>query len=250
MNLKTYIQRALTDFGLSEGEAKLYMTILSCPEIEAAELKEKTPYSMAGVYKMLHSLSDKGFITPSEQNCPIKFTAIPLDKTAKKFANQGRKLQRISGKLSELSKLNEIPTETEIFEEGELTDFYLNIPKKTEDFIWCVGSFEAVMKFFGPQIEKEFIGGRIKKGTNADAIIFDDSEFSQELAGRDAREKRDTRIISHKNYPLEFEYLFGDNLLSFYKDPEGQIKVLKTESPDLARAKLIQYQTIWNSTEE
>ena len=250
MNLQKYLKQALRDFGLSDGEAKLYLTILKYPQIEAAQLKEKTPYSMAGIYKMLHALSDKGFVNPSQDNSPIKFTATPLDKTANKFATQGRKLQRISAKLSELSRLSEIPTETEIFDENDLTDFYLNIPSKINDFIWCVGSFEAVMKFFGPTIEKEFIGGRIKKGITADAIIFDNSKFSEELAGRDIKEKRETRIISHQNYPLEFDYLFGDTILNFYKDPEDKIKILKTESPDIAKAKLIQYQAIWNSTQE
>jgi len=47
---------------------------------------------------------------------------------------------------------------------------------------------------------------------------------------------------------MEFSCLYGDNYLNFYKDAEGKVKVLRSQAPDLARAKLIQYQMLWNST--
>lgn len=270
MNIKRYLQQILATIGLTEGEAEMYCAVLSAPECDASYLKNKLSFSMAGIYKMLHALSEKGFLIPSyergvplsgtaididsasakSKKSPITFTAVPLDKIAKKFDVDGRKMQRTAGRLADLAKLSVLPSEVEVFEESDLTDFYLNIPAKIDDFIWCVGSFEAVMEFFGPATEKEFIKNRARRGAHADAIIFDDSELSKELAGRDAGEKRETKFIRNGNYPLEFSYLFGDTFLSFYKDSEGDLKMTRIESPEVARAKLIQSQKLWGSTEE
>ncbi|MDD3861594.1 MAG: hypothetical protein PHP74_01765 [Candidatus Gracilibacteria bacterium] len=144
--------------------------------------------------------------------------------------------------------MSDSPEGTAIYEDNDLNDFYLNIPYKIDDFIWCIGSFEAVVSFFGLDIEKEFIKARVKKGKFADAVIFDDSKYSHDRASKDTFEKRETRIIPHNDYPLEFSYLFNSTILDFYKDIDGKVKVLKTENPDIAKARLIQYQQLWNST--
>jgi hypothetical protein len=81
-------------------------------------------------------------------------------------------------------------------------------------------------------------------------LIFDDTKLSRDVASTDKSKKRETHFISGYNYPHEFSYLFKDTYLNFYKDVDGRVKILKAESPDLARAKLIQYQMIWNSIKE
>lgn len=247
MNIQSYIKQALEIFGLTEGETKVYLALLQKGAMDVALIKSETKYSTAGVYKIVNSLVEKGFVFPVEKSSPVSYVAIPLGNIGKKFAVHGRKMNRIADKFVELGKLSQISAETEIYEGDSLTDYYLDIPYKIDDTIWCVGSFGAVMNFFGPEIEHNFIKTRIKKGRNASALIFDETNVSRELAGRDKLEKRETKFIHNGQYPLEFSYLYGDNYLNFYKDSEDKIKVLKIDSPDLARAKLIQYQMIWNS---
>ncbi|MFA6528486.1 MAG: helix-turn-helix domain-containing protein [Candidatus Gracilibacteria bacterium] len=247
MHILSYLKQALSKIGFTEGEAEIYCEILNAPGCDASYLKNKLKYSFAGIYKMLHALSQKGFVIPSEKKGPIIFTAVPLDKIATKLEVNSRKIQRTARKLTDLAKMAQLPKNVEIFEENDLTDFYLNIPAKIDDYIWCVGSFEAVVKFFGPQIEKDFIKNRVRKGGHASAIIFDNSSFSKDLAGRDNGENRETRFVQNGEYPLEFSYLFGNNYLTFYKDSEGAIKMVKTTSPEVARAKLIQFQKLWGN---
>jgi len=248
MNIQSYIKQSLEVFGLTEGETKVYLSLMQNGEMDAFSLKNATKYSTAGIYKILGSLVDKGFVFPIPKSSPIKYLAVSLTDISKKFAVHGRKMNRIADKFSELGKLSKVPIETEIFEGNSLTDYYLNIPYKIDDSIWCVGSFGAVMNFFGPNIEKDFIKTRIKKGRNASALIFDENDVSRSLAGRDLLERRETKFIHNGEYPMEFSYLYADSYLNFYKDSEGKIKVLKIESPELAKAKLIQYQMLWNST--
>jgi sugar-specific transcriptional regulator TrmB len=248
MNIQSYIKQSLSVFGLTEGENSVYFALLQKGALDASAIKSETKYSTAGIYKILDSLIEKGFITAVEKSFPVNYIAIPLNNIAKKFAVHGRKMSRIADKFFELGKLSKISTETEIYEGDSLTDYYLDIPYKIDDAIWCVGSFGAVMKFFGPEVEQSFIKTRIKKGKHASALIFDQSDVSQDLAGRDRLEKRETKFIQNGEYPVEFSYLYGDTYLNFYKNAEGKVKVLRAESPDLAKAKLIQYQMMWNST--
>ena len=248
MKIRNYIRGVLEDLGLSLGEAIVFCELLQMNEgLDAAYLKNKTGFSQAGIYKILNSLNEKSFIAQVGKR-PEIYVANSLGNISRKIAVKGRKLSRIADKLNEVGNLRKIPLESEIYEDNSLTDFYLNIPYKVDDFIWCVGSFEAVMNFFGPEVEKDFIKSRVKKGKNADAIIFDNSDFSKNLAGRDIFEKRETKIIPHNSYPLVFSYLYDNSVLDFYKDSEGKVKLVKLESPELAKARLFQYQSIWNST--
>lgn len=235
-------------FGLTSGEVSVYLIFLQDGTLDAAMVRQKTHLSSAGVYKIIESLITKGFISYVQGSYPLSYIAVPLNEISKEFANKGRKMSRISDKFSELGKLSQIPVETEIFEGNSLTDYYLNIPYKIDDSIWCVGSFGAVMNFFGPEIENDFIKTRIKKGHNASALIFDETDVSRDLSTRDRLERRETKFIQNGDYPMEFSYLYGNSFLNFYKDSENKIKVLKIDSPDLAKAKLIQYQMLWNST--
>jgi sugar-specific transcriptional regulator TrmB len=248
MNIQSYIKQALQVFGLTEGENRVYFALLQKGVLDAGLIKSETKYSTAGIYKILDSLIEKGFITPVEKSFPVSYIAIPLNNIAKKFAMHGRKMNRIADKFFELGKLSKISTETEIYEGDSLTDYYLDIPSKIDDAIWCVGSFGACVGFMGPEIEKAFIKTRVKKGHHANAIIFDETQQSRELSGRDKLEKRETKFINNGEYPFEFSYLYGDTYLNFYKNSEGKTKVLRAQSPDLAKAKLIQYQMLWNST--
>jgi sugar-specific transcriptional regulator TrmB len=249
MKVGQYIRNSLADLRLTEAEADVFFALLqSNVPMPAEMLKQQLNLSTSGTYKVIGSLVDKEFIFPTKINGTSTYTAISLDQVSNKLAAKSRKFLRRSEKLQEISKLSSVSAETHIVDGNALTDYYLSIPTKIDDFIWCVGSFEAVMNFFGPDIERAFIGSRIKKGKHADAVIFDDSLFSKELAGRDVGEKRETKLIPSGRYPLEFSYLFGNTCLDFYKDANEQVKVLKSDAPELARARLIQYQTLWNST--
>lgn len=248
MNIQSYIKQALNVFGLTEGEIRVYFALLQKGAMDVSLIKSETKYSTAGVYKIVNSLVEKGFVLPVEKSLSQNFVAVPLGNIGKKFAVHGRKMNRIADKFLELGKLSGISAETEVYEGDSLTDYYLDIPYKIDDTIWCVGSFEACVGFMGDEIEKTFIKTRVKKGHNATAIIFDENDRSRELSSRDKLEKRETKFINNGEYPMEFSCLYGDNYLNFYKDAEGKVKVLRSQAPDLARAKLIQYQMLWNST--
>lgn len=247
MQIYQYIKDKLIENGFSEGEALVFVKLLCFPDSTADFLKKQTGLSSAGVYKILGELRDKGLVVANGSN-PANYQAVDIDFLADTFEKTGRKMQRIAGKLKGLTGLVNSPFKAKIFENEDLNDEYLNITRQIDDFIWCVGSFEAVVNFFGENVEKEFIQKRCKKGVFADAIIFDNSNYSKNLAGRDKGEKRETKFIKIKNYPLNFEYLFGDTYLNFHKDCEGRLQMIKARSKDLARAKLLQYQALWNST--
>ncbi|MBT5016590.1 hypothetical protein HOM98_03845 [Candidatus Peregrinibacteria bacterium] len=247
MQVTPYIRTKLIENGFSEGEALTFVKLLVFPEATTAFLKNQTKLSLAGTYKVLDSLVNKGLVVPIPGK-PTKYQAADMNQLAQKFERESRKMKRVAEKLKGLNDLVASPYPTEIYEDDDLVNQYLTIPGQIDDFIWCVGSFEAVVNFFGENIEKEFINKRCKNGVFADAIIFDNSEHSKSLAGRDKGEKRETKFIEVNNYPLDFDYLFGDTYLNFHKDSEGKLRMIKAESPDLAKAKLLQYQIMWNST--
>ena len=251
MNTREYLKKSLMELDFGEGGSALYLTLLDCPGANGSYLREKTKYSNAAVYKILNSLLDKGFICRVD-DYPAKYFSIPLDRIAQKISNRGRKIVRLGEKLKNLDRIGRMPCEnSEVYEDNAFTDFYLNIPYKINDgFIWCVGSYGAVRDFFGVEVEREFVMKRLGKGVNCDALIFDDNSFSRKFGSSNRSERRETKFLPVKNYPSEFTYLFDDELVTFYKDYDDKIKILRTSSSSLAKAKLLQYQMIWKSTVE
>ena len=248
VRLRTYLKNALSALDLTEAQATVYLCILENPEIDIAVLKSKTKYGFAWLYRVVNELIEKGFIEASR--FPYTLSAVSLNNVANKISTKGRLLQRMGEKLISLGKMTTISPESEIFDEDDLINCYLDISYKIEDFLWCVGAHAAVMSFIGPEVEKEFIKNRIRRGKHADALIFDPVGKALELAKRDKLEKRETKYFHRGEYPLEFTYLHGDTSLHFFKDSDEKVKVIKTTSPTLARAQHILYQTLWNSSPE
>lgn len=247
MDLKEYLKNSFDDLGLCREAAKVYYCILNGKQMDASTIKKETRHSTATTYRMLEMLSEKGFIVSSDNRKPALFSAIPLLDLAKKFEAKGRKFTHISNKLKELGILEKTPQGTSLYTVNDIQNFYLDIVPKIDDFIWCVGSSKAVIDFVGFDTEQDFIRTRAKRGCKSYSIIFDDWDYARLLSKRDNLEKRETRFIGHKNFPHEFNYLFGDTFVEFYRDAEGKTKILKLHSQEFARAKHIQNQTLWRT---
>ena len=250
MKVSYYIKRSLVELGLTESEAAVYFVLLQLNSAVAEEIRSKMGLSTAGIYKILDSLKDKEFVVARKINGISGFFPVPLDRIALQFAKRGRRLARTSDKFKELGKLkklNDFNPDSEISGGNALTDFYLNLPYKIDDFIFCIGSFEAVINFFGPEIEKEFIKTRVKKGRPASAIIFDSSQYTRDLVGRNIAEKRETKVIPQSGYPLEFSYIFADRMMTFFRDSKGELKVYSIASPEVAKSQMMHFQALWKN---
>ena len=97
MNIRNYIQNSLANLNLTKGEARLYVDILqSNGQADTHDLIRISKYSPAGVYKLLDSLIEKGFILRNDKVRPAKYIALPLQNVAKKIATKGRRLTRVA----------------------------------------------------------------------------------------------------------------------------------------------------------
>ena len=248
MDLKEYLQNSFTDLELCPEAARVYSCILQAEgKADASYIKKQIHHSTATTYRMLEKLINKGFILSSKNKKPATFTAIPLTRLANKFEAKGRKFNHISNKLKELSTLEKAPEGTKLYMSDSLKDFYLEIPYKIDDFIWCAGHSKAPFEIVGVETEKDFIRTRSKRGCKSYSIIFDESDYAKELIRKDILEKRETKILPIKNYPMQVSFLFGNTIIEIYKNNEGVAKILKIESPQLAKSRLMQNQVLWKA---
>ncbi len=79
---------ALRDFGLSEYEAKVLLTLIAKGELTAKEISEFSGVPRTSVYEVVRSLTGKGLVMASGK--PLKFRALPAQELMKLFT---RKLQ-------------------------------------------------------------------------------------------------------------------------------------------------------------
>lgn len=79
---------ALRDFGLSEYEAKVLLTLIAKGELTAKEISEFSGVPRTSVYEVVRSLTGKGLVMASGK--PLKFRALPAQELMTLFS---RKLQ-------------------------------------------------------------------------------------------------------------------------------------------------------------
>ncbi|MFA4815446.1 MAG: helix-turn-helix domain-containing protein [Candidatus Gracilibacteria bacterium] len=250
MRVTDYIFQSLIALGLTDREAAVYLFLLKKSPLTASELAYKKGLSIAGAYKIIHSLLEKKMIELEENKRPFRFKTTSLQKLTKYFEKQGRQWYRRSQQIKQLSHLEQLPEKSEFIVENELSDFYLKLLSETPDFMGFMATYEAIVDIIGKNLENAFVQERIKKGFRAEGVMFQKTPLSEELCKRNWREKREFRYFPIKNYPCEFTYVYGDKVASFSRSDEGKVEVVNIHSPSLARARLMQIQAMWNSTRE
>jgi sugar-specific transcriptional regulator TrmB len=77
---------ALKDFGLSEYEAKVLLTLIAKGELTAKEISEFSGVPRTSVYEVVRSLTNKGLVIASGK--PLKFRALPANELMRLFSRR------------------------------------------------------------------------------------------------------------------------------------------------------------------
>jgi sugar-specific transcriptional regulator TrmB len=169
----------LTDFGLSEKEAQVYLRLLKYgPKTPSPLAKSLNTYS-GDVHRTLNSLNDKGMVRPS-LGSPTTYTAVDLcaalDSTVKKRESELREMEARKLELQELSRQQqfrgsgEVRTFKIIRSTKELVTLAMPLIESMEEE-WLVaapGLATVVASLFGiNDAAAEFI----QRGGNAKTIV-------------------------------------------------------------------------------
>lgn len=100
----------LTEFSLSEKEAKIYLALLELEVVSVAEVAQKAATNRSSTYVILEALKKKGVVSTTGETPMERFVAtspeVLLRSAEDSAAGAQRQLDRIRGILPELKALH------------------------------------------------------------------------------------------------------------------------------------------------
>lgn len=237
INYKNIIQ-ALTDMGLSEKEANIYITLLNLGEQPASVISRVTKINRTTVYDILDSLIQKGLAHKTDISNKIYFKVIDpnrlqnyLEIEKKSFIKAyEKKVDNLSKVIEDMEKIKlSKPTKPVVkYYEGErgLQEAYEDTLQSNEE-IRAYANIEEMHKglpHFFPEYYKRRSDAQIFINT-----IAPNNNGSLERSKLDKKEFREIRFIDKDKYEFTPEINIYDNKILFASWKEKMAVVIESE---------------------
>jgi len=115
MELKT----TLTDIGLEEKEAIVYIELLKLGEATATKIAEKTSLDRTLMYQLANKLINKGLVSFVIKNNVKYFIATNPKQLLQNLQEKEQQLEKALPQLENLTKIKELDTKVEVYRERE-----------------------------------------------------------------------------------------------------------------------------------
>lgn len=254
------IQELLRDAGLSEKEARMYVTLLRYGMQPIGVLAKKAEMNRGTAYVVLHALLTKGLATKSTKENVQHFA--PLDPThilrflehqQQEFMRKREKVQAMMGELLSITNPHTAQPKIEFFEgvEGARAVLDDTLTAK-ESLLRAFLSVADAIEFTGADFFYDYTMRRIKAGHTLHAIRT--LEKDKEAIARDVRarrymtnrkERREIRYVSEElAFPITM-YLY-DNKIAIVSSKEENFAVI-IQSNELAEMQKKLFELVWQS---
>lgn len=206
----------LQKLGLSDKEAKIYLTLLQFPELSASKIAKKNELPRPTTYSSLESLIKKGLVSTSFNGRIKSFTA-ESPKNLGDLINQEEENLKVKKEIVATieKQLNEIKQQIDrpevTFYDGTKAVNSLMITTASKNkHIYEIGDWSV----FGPY-SASFSQARIKNGNDIDLITNKSSRSEMELKN-DQKLRRKQYLIADKNFEAPALIAVGDEQLSIF----------------------------------
>ncbi|MCX6794644.1 MAG: hypothetical protein NTY31_01440 [Candidatus Falkowbacteria bacterium] len=226
----------LQKIGLSDKEAKIYLTLLQFPELSASKIAKKNELPRPTTYSSLESLIKKGLVGTSFNGRIKNFTAEPpknlrdlIDQEEENLKTKKEIVINIEKQLNEIKHQIDRP-EVTFYDGAQAVNSLMISTAGKNKYIYEIGDWNV----FGPY-SKKFSQERVKNG-NYIELITNKTESSIKELENDKKILRKQYLINDKNFEAPALIAVGDeNIAIFTLDKQHPIglkirnqKIIKT----------------------
>ncbi len=237
----------LRTYGMSEKEAKVYVSLLQTGPATANATAEKSGIIRTTTYDVLKTLKEQGIISVITKNKIQHYEAAEPEKLVQILEEKKR---TVLGILDELKKIKITTTSKPKF---ELYEGKEGVKTVHQDIIEQGQPLEAFSNTkqiaeLLPQYAPNFTKQRVQKGISIQ-LLSEENDESKELKKNDGKELRETKFIEGmKNIPIT-QYIYGDNVAVINTgalEPQGII----IRNKDYAKAQSQIFKILWSRLNE
>ncbi len=194
--MNAQLLKLITNLGLGEKEARVYLAVLELGTDVASRIAEKAEVDRVNTYNMLSSLKRQGLVSEVEKRGIKYFSAespaklIDLCQESKK-ALEGNiiNLQSLLPEFLSLYKTGAIKKPRLRFYEGKrgYMHVYEEILDDQPDEVLVILHYQELLEVIDQKYEQEWIGRRIKMGIRLRWLDYDSAEMREEQAGSELK---------------------------------------------------------------
>jgi sugar-specific transcriptional regulator TrmB len=236
------LSQALTQFGLNDKQAKVYLACLELGPASILEIAKKSGINRATAYYIIEELIAKSLLTQTALKKRKLFAAAEPADIMNLIKEKEELLKSILPDLNALNNLSIKKPKIRFYEGDEgiykVVKDYLTAHKEALKFA-NHEQFDLALKY-----DPELVSKRIKHNIFL-RMIVPDLPKSWEWQKKDKSQLRKTKIVSNKKYPFQTEVTIYNNkiALTSYKEKIGVI----IESKPIAETLKMVFNLCWDN---
>jgi sugar-specific transcriptional regulator TrmB len=239
----------LTNLGLNEKEAKVYLALLSINRATAYSVALKSGLKKPTTYVVLEDLVKKGFVLKTPMEKKSLYIAKSPQECISIVQNRINEAKEILPELLAIQKKDEGKTLVSYYEGIEgIKEVYNDTLKYSGKEFLAFGS-EDVVKSLGYDWMNQFIKNRVKKNIFVRSILPTTQYFTDELLKKDPEELRSMKFVSQEESPFSIEIdIYGDSKVSLISGKEAMGTII--ESKEVYDTMKLIFELLWKKLPE
>ena len=226
----------LKEFGLSEGEATVYLSLLKLKEAQVNEIKKETKLHRTTIYDFLDKLMKKGLTTYVIRNNIKFFIAAHPSKFDELLKEKKEHLNEILPPLIKLAELEKKKLKVELYEGLEGLKTLLNRILKEGENLLAFGVEEAKFESRFPNVIRSYFNKEQKLGIKERLISQKGTKFVYKYP------HMHYRYIDKKFFNPTPTMVFSKNVCFVVWEP---LTIIIIENQDLADAYKKHFELLW-----
>ncbi len=229
MNKESILQQ----FGLTEAEVRVYLTLLQTTDATASNIAKKTGANRTFTYDRLKKLSESGLVSYIIKDNKKYFIAAPPSQLLSLLKEREEQIREILPELEQLKKEQEIGPEAEVYSTTKGVQTALNLMLKEKKTIYLHGSLSLFQEKM-PTYFTIWNSRRIKEKIKMK--ILSSEEITTEYA--------ETDLLFEEEKLITSTFTFGEYVLTIMWGDLPLAIVIK--SKEIAGNTLAFFNNIWN----
>lgn len=239
----------LQNYGLSEKEAKVYLTVLELWTSIASTIARRAELNRVTTYTLLEDLKKDGIVNETTKEGVKYYSVISPDILLKQLE---QKYESFRDKVPELLAIAEKfgnKTKVQFFEwlEGLKKMYNDLLTSKNEDiqaFLWREYTHPTLRAYF----DNEFIPQRVRNKIKAKVILSDSKESNEYKELHSKKHLTETIVVKYKNHQPGTEInIYGNNKIAIAMRSQDEMMGIIIHSQKLHDTLLNIFNLIWES---
>jgi len=231
----------LTQFGLNDKQAIVYLALLELGASSAINLAKKTGILRTTVYDVLIELEKKGLLSQTKKGKKRLFLAEEPENLENILEEKREKLASLMPALKGLLNTSGTKPVIRYYEGLEgIKEVYRDTLKYKGELVAFVT--ENIISKLGQDFADEYKSKRVKSQITV-RVIGPDTEEIKEYKKTDQKDLKETRLVSREKFPFSIEINIYGNKIAFMSFSESLGLIV--ESNEIAKNMKFMFELAW-----